>query len=100
MGPVLDVMIIEAGGSEEHHLKILVESDLTEPLQRGTMLTYKQEECWIEFKYEQLPLFCFYCGIIGHNEKLCSKRKLDLSQDKLLSEQFGHWLRTGSRRVA
>lgn len=29
------------------------------------------EWMWIKFKYERLPSFCFYCGIIGHSEKFC-----------------------------
>lgn len=29
------------------------------------------EWMWISFKYERLPLFCFYCGIIGHSEMFC-----------------------------
>lgn len=29
------------------------------------------EWMWIKFKYERLPLFCFYCGLIGHFEKFC-----------------------------
>ncbi|XP_074374432.1 uncharacterized protein LOC141714835 [Apium graveolens] len=29
------------------------------------------EWMWIKFKYERLPSFCFYCGIIGHTEKFC-----------------------------
>lgn len=71
--------MIETGGTEHQHLKIQVDIDLTKPLHRGTMLKYTQSKCWIEFQYEQLPMFYFYCGLIGHNEKSCSKRKTDLS---------------------
>lgn len=53
------------GGKEERHVKIQIELDLTKPLQRGTMLKYTEFESWVEFKYEQLPIFCFYCGQIG-----------------------------------
>lgn len=35
---VLDVLLIEAGGREERHLKIKVNLDLTKPLQKGTNL--------------------------------------------------------------
>lgn len=75
LGNVCDVMIVEEGGwcKEDRHVKILVDLDLTKSLLKGTILKYKQTELWVKFKYEQLPLFCFYCGTIGHNE--CGKRK-------------------------
>lgn len=76
----------------------MVELDLTKPLIRGTTLKYKQSECWIEFKYEQLPLFCFYCRTIGHNEKLCGQRRMDVEQNCVKTDQYGHWLRAGFRR--
>lgn len=45
MGAVRDVMIMDSGGKEGRHLKILVAIDLTKPFQRGTMLMYKTKEC-------------------------------------------------------
>ncbi|WCJ27831.1 hypothetical protein M5689_009555 [Euphorbia peplus] len=27
----------------------------------------------ISFKYERLPIFCFYCACLGHAERLCAK---------------------------
>lgn len=69
LGLVQDVMIVESRGKEDSHVKILVELNLTKPLLRGTMLKYKHCELWVEFKYKLLPIFCFYCGIIGHKEK-------------------------------
>ena len=28
---------------------------------------------YVSFQYERLPPFCFYCGIIGHSDRLCEK---------------------------
>lgn len=98
LGVTRDVLSVEAGGREDRHLKIQVELDLTKPLLRGTMLKYKNSERWVDFRYESLPTFCFYCGQLGHNEKQCSRRKNDLTQNCLLKEQFGYWLRAGNRK--
>ena len=27
---------------------------------------------WVTFKYERLPLFCHYCGLLGHDVKHCA----------------------------
>lgn len=75
LGEVLDVIVVDAGGKEERHLNIQVELDLTKPLVRGIRLKYKLAESWVEFRYEQLPNFCYYCGYIGHIEKLYCQRK-------------------------
>lgn len=99
IGPVQDVLIVDAGGREERHVKVLVEVDLSKPLLRGTMLKYKMTECWIEFKYEQLPLYCYYCGTIGHSEKGCDTRRQDLVQNNIKHEQYGYWLRAGAKTM-
>lgn len=90
IGTARDVLLVEPGGKEDRHLKIQVELDLTKPLIRGTMLKFKNIECWVDFKYETLPTFCFYCGHLGHTEKLCSKMKHDQTKQCLLNDQFGN----------
>lgn len=65
IGNVKDVLLVEAGGKEDRHLKVQVEIDIAKHLLRGTMLKFKLAEICVEFRYETLPTFCFYCGHLG-----------------------------------
>lgn len=100
LGNVLDVMVIEVGGNEGRHIKVLVEIDLTKPLARGTKLRYKNNEIWVQFKYEQLPGFCFCCGCIGHSDRVCIMRKEDMKSNRLKGNEFGSWLRAFSVKMS
>ncbi|KAL2895370.1 Gag polyprotein [Bienertia sinuspersici] len=42
-----------------------------------------------EIKYEKLPLFCFYCGHIGHGTKDCDSCKDEEDPDLA----YGSWLK-------
>lgn len=70
----LNVILPENGSKQGRVIKILVEVELNKPLLRGTKINIDGEQEWIDFKYELLPSFCFYCGLIGHQEKSCEKR--------------------------
>lgn len=78
-------------------MKILAEIDLNRPLLRGTKLKFSEKEVWVEFKYENLALFCFYCGQIGHSERLCWVKKRDADSGKIRAEQYGDWLKADLR---
>lgn len=71
----------------------MVEIDLGKPLRRGTKIKLDTEVVWVDFRYEQLPTFCFYCGKVGHQERLCEEKIQDSSQSKILEGQYGEWLR-------
>lgn len=59
------MIILENGSKEGMLLKLLIELNLDVPLLRGTTLKLNEEAHWVDFKYKQLPSFCFYCGLIG-----------------------------------
>ncbi|KAL4335056.1 hypothetical protein GQ457_07G000060 [Hibiscus cannabinus] len=79
-------------GCSGEYLRVRVEIDSSRPLKRCTVLgknakTGQPRVCMV--KYERLPRFCFYCGIIGHEFQLCP----DLPKGDTPTFQFGDWLR-------
>lgn len=88
-----NVIISENGSKEGRYAKLLVEIDLTKPLIRGSKLRCNGEMQWIMFRYENLPFYCFYCGMIGHGERLCDKKMSDARIGRLTEGEYGDWLR-------
>lgn len=74
-------------------MKMLVEVELEKPLLRGTKLKFGDEFAWIEFRYEKLPTFYFYCGIVSHPEKNCKEKIQDSRNSYLVEGQYGEWMR-------
>lgn len=89
------VVIPKNGSKEGRFAKLLVEINLTKPQTWGTKLRCKGEETWIEVKYENIPLLCFYCGKVRHGDRLCGRKQEDIENSTLHEGQFGEWLRRG-----
>lgn len=85
-------MIPEYGNKEGRYAKLLVEVDLMKPLIRGSKLRCNGDTRWIEFKYENLSFF-FYCGFVGHGNRMCNRKKEDGMNAREQADQFGEWLR-------
>ncbi|KAF5471373.1 hypothetical protein F2P56_008182 [Juglans regia] len=88
IGRVLTVQVDERGIGWGKFLRIRVEVNISEALQRGVFLSYAGKKTWIPFKYERLPTFCFKCGVIKHAKSGCLVSSL--GDSKL---QYGAWLR-------
>ncbi|KAM0875446.1 hypothetical protein ACQ4PT_036828 [Festuca glaucescens] len=74
------------------YMRARIEVDVDQPLRRG--VTVFSQGCnateWYEVQYENLPLYCFSCGIIGHSSTDCKNPverdgngKLPYSVDRL-----------------
>ena len=77
-------------------MRIRVDIQLDKPLRRGgSVASVEGEKCWVSFRYERLPTFCFQCGMLGHDEKHCL-----VPPDQQNPRQYGDWLRAqGNSRL-
>ena len=72
---ILEAVDTEGDGVQwESVLRIRVIINIQKPLERGRSLTIAGKTHWVSFKYENLPVFCFFCGRIAHEEVGCPNR--------------------------
>ena len=75
-------------------MRIRVRVNTSKPLCRGRKLHREDGEIgWTRFKYERLPILCYWCGRLSHSDKDC---ELWIKSNGSLREndrQFGAWLR-------
>lgn len=95
---MVDVIIPESGYKKGRYLKILAELNLDKPLLRGTKTHCQGKEVWVDFGYENLATFCFYCGTVGHVEKNCINRLTEAKRGTIVEGQYGEWLRANPSR--
>lgn len=57
-----------------------------------------------QFKYNQLPIFCFYCGVVGHPKRAYELKMFDTKERQVSEAQYGDWIRAaipiGGRKMA
>ncbi|KAK8625748.1 hypothetical protein V6N13_056909 [Hibiscus sabdariffa] len=71
--------------------------DIRKPLRRCVLLddSAGKEASPRPLRYERLPEFCYFCGIVGHSLSLCTAKPADLDAKKL---QYGSWLRVQTQQ--
>jgi len=56
-----------------HYARVLVDIDVSIDLKYEVLVERKDFAFFVEFEYENLPEFCSYCKMIGHNVAVCRK---------------------------
>ena len=90
MGLFMEADVDEEGNAKGKYLRFKVRIDVAKPLMRGTTTQVGEtgKTHWCPFEYEYLPEFCFTCGILGHDDKMCTTELAKGEQ-----QQYGKWLK-------
>ncbi|CAA0816704.1 Unknown protein [Striga hermonthica] len=100
LGKTLDVQVPGIGNYHGQNLKILFELPLSDPILRGTFIKMGEDKKWVDLRYENIQSFYFYCGVIGHCDRSCAKKKEDIDKNERKLGQYGDWLRISSSPIS
>ncbi|XP_060959188.1 uncharacterized protein LOC133030459 [Cannabis sativa] len=79
------------------YLRVRTTINVEKPLKKKMTLERKNgQTCTVQFKYEDLPTFCFICGVLGHSERFC-ERLFDTPAE-LIQKMFDLSLKAAPRR--
>ena len=53
-------------------MRVRAKLPLNKPLhRRGYLMNGEGEKLWVTFKYERLPMVCYFIGRLGHDDRHC-----------------------------
>ena len=77
LGEVVEVEKRKTQDTQNFFMRVKVELPTSKLIRRGAFIGgLKGLRTWVTFKYERLPMFCHFCGVLGHNLKHCADEEL------------------------
>ena len=75
-------------------MRVQVALPISKPIRRsGYIAGSDGGKSWVSFKHERLPIFCHYCGILGHDLKHCAAHYVVEKARSRIEYQYGDFLR-------
>jgi hypothetical protein len=98
LGMVEQAEDVDEGTHKGSFMRVRVQLDIRAPLCRGRKVGMGDQDYWVSFKYERLPNFCYWCGLLTHDEKECDIWIRSKGTLSAADQQYGSWLRGDSDR--
>ena len=89
-------------GQDELHyfMRVRVALPISKPIRRGSFIAGSDgEKHWVNFKYERLPLFCHFCGLLGHDVRNCAEHFAATATGGSIAYQYGDFLKAMGGRA-
>ena len=75
-------------------MRVKVAIPISKPIRWGGFLAGSDgQRTWVTFKYKRLPLFCHWCGILGHDIKHCAYYFARTKSGSKVVCQYREWMR-------
>lgn len=90
LGRLIEIDRRACQSDQAKFMRIRVDLPIDKPLRRGgNVVSRDGEKYWIHFRYERLPTFCYFCGMLGHDDKHFQAFVDGQNSPK----QYGEWLK-------
>ncbi|KAK9991307.1 hypothetical protein SO802_026292 [Lithocarpus litseifolius] len=87
-----DTKLSEMDGG--HYFRVKTTVDITFPLCRGRKISLENGATgWVNFKYERLPILCYWCGHLDHIDKDCDRWIESNGSLSPEDREYGPWIR-------
>jgi len=74
LGVVEDMERRRRQDAPSYFMRVWVALPVSKPLRCGGFIVDSNgDRMWVHFKYERLPMFCHFCGILGHDFHHCAR---------------------------
>ena len=94
MGELLEIDVQESGVHWGMCLRVRVRLDVTKRLVRGKKIMVEEGDSrWVNSKYERLPNFCYWCGLLNHTLKECPETGENNKSTEEEVLQYDAWMR-------
>ena len=99
LGRVEEVEKQQKQEAQNMFMRVKVAIPISKPIRRGGFVAGTDgQRTWVTFRYERLPMFCHWCGIMGHDLKHCAQHFAVTKNGNSVTCQYGDWLKsTGGR---
>ena len=89
-GEVVEDVVDEGQQDKYNFMRIRVTIDITKPLYKGWRITMARGvDGWVSFRYERLPIICYGCGMLTHNDRDYTSGSRSRGPQSVGDKQFG-----------
>lgn len=100
IGLVESVDVNEKGFCLGSFMRISVMIDISKPLCRGRKVRLGGlSQFWVDFMYERMPIFCYLCGMVTHDENDCLVGLRRTERMNVEDKSYRPWLRATQERL-